>query len=190
MTAASSAQGNRFVGGLRRVIGTQEGILALLLIALIIGVGLYNPRFLNERNLTDVFNANAYVAVAAIGISMIIITGNIDISVGRALYDKILGLPLRALEGRPSAYWQALFRDVEVVRNALAGPSADTAEDAKRGRMAAHMVWEELPDGSHRPLAVLTQRCPVDPEMAAKHGILPALYPLPTWENVKPRGSR
>ncbi len=85
MTAATSAQGNRFIGGLRRVIGTQEGILALLLIALIIGVGLYNPRFLNERNLTDVFNANAYVAVAAIGISMIIITGNIDISVGAAI---------------------------------------------------------------------------------------------------------
>lgn len=54
---------------------------------------------------------------------------NIDISVGRALYDKILGLPLRALEGRPGAYWQALFRDVEVVRNALAGPSAALAID-------------------------------------------------------------
>ena len=85
MTATSSAQGNRLIGGLRRVVGTQEGILAVLLIALIIGVGLYNPRFLNERNLTDVFNANAYVAVAAIGISMIIITGNIDISVGAAI---------------------------------------------------------------------------------------------------------
>ena len=27
---------------------------------------------------------------------------------------------------------------------------------------------------------------PVSPEMAAKHGVLPALYPLPTWESVKP----
>ena len=27
---------------------------------------------------------------------------------------------------------------------------------------------------------------PVSPEMAAKHGILPALYPLPAWETVKP----
>jgi len=27
---------------------------------------------------------------------------------------------------------------------------------------------------------------PVTPEMAAKHGILPALYPLPAWETVKP----
>ena len=62
-----------------------EGILLLILIALVIGVGLYNPRFLNERNLTDIINTNAYIAVAAIGISMIIITGNIDISVGAAI---------------------------------------------------------------------------------------------------------
>lgn len=85
MTAASGLQGNRFAANARRLFGTQEGILLLLLLLLIIGVGLYNPRFLNERNLTDVFNANAYIAVAAIGISMIIITGNIDISVGAAI---------------------------------------------------------------------------------------------------------
>lgn len=85
MTAATGIQGNRFVATARRIFATQEGILALLLILLIVGVGLYNPRFLNERNLTDVFNANAYIAVAAIGISMIIITGNIDISVGAAI---------------------------------------------------------------------------------------------------------
>ena len=85
MTAAASARGNRYLDAARRVFGSQEGILLLILVVLIIGVGLYNPRFLNERNLTDVFNANAYVAVAAIGISMIIITGNIDISVGAAI---------------------------------------------------------------------------------------------------------
>ncbi len=85
MTAAASTRGNRYIATARRLFGTQEGILLLLLAVLIIGVGLYNPRFLNERNLTDVFNANAYVAVAAIGISMIIITGNIDISVGAAI---------------------------------------------------------------------------------------------------------
>jgi ribose/xylose/arabinose/galactoside ABC-type transport system permease subunit len=85
MTAATGAGANRYLDSARRVVGSQEFILLLLLVALIVGVGLYNPRFLNERNLTDVFNANAYIAVAAIGISMIIITGNIDISVGAAI---------------------------------------------------------------------------------------------------------
>ena len=36
-------------------------------------------------NVTDLFSANAYIAVAAIGMSMVIITGNIDISVGAAI---------------------------------------------------------------------------------------------------------
>jgi ribose/xylose/arabinose/galactoside ABC-type transport system permease subunit len=45
-------------------------------------VGTINPRFLAERNLQSIFLGNAYIAVAAIGMSMVIISGNIDISVG------------------------------------------------------------------------------------------------------------
>ena len=48
----------------------------------------------------------------------------IDVKVGRALYDKIMALPMSELESKPSAYWQALFRDAETVRNTLSGPTA------------------------------------------------------------------
>jgi ribose/xylose/arabinose/galactoside ABC-type transport system permease subunit len=41
-----------------------------------------NARFLSEQNLKSIFLGNAYIAVAAIGMSMVIISGNIDISVG------------------------------------------------------------------------------------------------------------
>lgn len=34
--------------------------------------------------------------------------------------------------------------------------------------------------------AAKIEGAPIDPETAAKLGILPVLYPLPTWENVKP----
>ena len=44
--------------------------------------GSINPRFIAERNLQSIFLGNAYIAVAAIGMSMVIISGNIDISVG------------------------------------------------------------------------------------------------------------
>ena len=67
---------------LRGYLGTQEGILLVLVVLLMVAVGIINPRFLAETNLKDVFAANAYIAVAAIGMSMVIITGNIDISVG------------------------------------------------------------------------------------------------------------
>ena len=48
----------------------------------------------------------------------------LDVSVGRTLFDKLLALPLTVLEARPAAYWQALFRDVEIVRNTLSGAAA------------------------------------------------------------------
>jgi ribose/xylose/arabinose/galactoside ABC-type transport system permease subunit len=88
MTAATNpvveatSPGSRLLRAIRGALGSQEGVLFLLIVLLLIGVGLYNPRYLAEANMKDVFAANAYVAVAAIGMSMVIITGNIDISVG------------------------------------------------------------------------------------------------------------
>ncbi|MGB1289039.1 MAG: ABC transporter permease [Aggregatilineales bacterium] len=67
---------------LRRVLGNQESIIFIGLLLLTIFVGISNPRFLAERNLSDVMQSNAYIAIAALGMSMVIITGNIDISVG------------------------------------------------------------------------------------------------------------
>jgi len=83
--AQATSQGNRFVVTARRLLGTQEGLLLVLLVVLFLGVGLYNNQFLAWNNVSDLFNVNAYIAVAAIGASMIIITGNIDISVGSAI---------------------------------------------------------------------------------------------------------
>ncbi len=48
----------------------------------------------------------------------------IDAVVGRKLFDKLMSLPLAELERRPATFWQALFRDLEVVRNTLSGASA------------------------------------------------------------------
>jgi ribose/xylose/arabinose/galactoside ABC-type transport system permease subunit len=67
---------------LGRLLGSQEAVLLLCVLLLFATVGAYNPRFLSQNNLQSVFLGNAYVAVAAIGMSMVIISGNIDISVG------------------------------------------------------------------------------------------------------------
>lgn len=89
MSAATPVQSatpsRNILGAVRRLLGTQEGLLLILLVVLFVGVGLYNPQFLAINNVSDLFNVNAYIAVAAIGMSMIIITGNIDISVGAAI---------------------------------------------------------------------------------------------------------
>jgi ribose/xylose/arabinose/galactoside ABC-type transport system permease subunit len=52
------------------------------MVLLLIVVGLLNIRFIADRNIADILQGNAYIAVAAIGMSMVIISGNIDISVG------------------------------------------------------------------------------------------------------------
>lgn len=65
-----------------KALASQEALLAIAVIGLAIAVGLYNPRFLATRNLSDVLLGNAYIAVAAVGMSMVIVSGNIDISVG------------------------------------------------------------------------------------------------------------
>ncbi|WP_245367196.1 ABC transporter permease [Neorhizobium galegae] len=60
----------------------QECVIIAAILLLFVAVGLYNPRFLSTSNLTTIFSGNAYIAVAAIGMSMVIITGHIDVSVG------------------------------------------------------------------------------------------------------------
>lgn len=60
----------------------QEIIIAAVILLLFVLVSSINPRFLGANNLNTIISGNAYIAVAAIGMSMIIITGNIDVSVG------------------------------------------------------------------------------------------------------------
>lgn len=84
-TPAPKASGRRHESGfwpaLYRDYG-QEVVILCAIIFLFLVVGLYNPRFLSPENLNTIFSGNAYIAVAAIGMAMIIITGHIDVSVG------------------------------------------------------------------------------------------------------------
>ena len=65
----------------------------------------------------------------------------VDVNVGRALFAKLLALPLRALEGRPASHWQSLFGDVQIVRNGLAGPNALLVVDLPFALLFLGFVW-------------------------------------------------
>jgi ribose/xylose/arabinose/galactoside ABC-type transport system permease subunit len=69
---------------LRRLVADygQEIVVCAAIIVLFIAVGAFNPRFLSNTNINSIFAGNAYIAVAAIGMSMVIISGHIDVSVG------------------------------------------------------------------------------------------------------------
>jgi ribose/xylose/arabinose/galactoside ABC-type transport system permease subunit len=84
MTAASLTAPVLRRSGFMRFIEAygQELVVLGAIVVLFVGVGFYNPRFLNNTNLTSIFSGNAYIAVAAIGMSLVIISGHIDVSVG------------------------------------------------------------------------------------------------------------
>ncbi len=77
-----------------KLFGNQESVILFGLLLLMIVIGLANPRYLQERNISDNLAGNAYIAVAALGMTMVIVTGNIDISVG-----SLVGL-LAVISGR------------------------------------------------------------------------------------------
>ena len=79
---------------LAKLFGSQESVILFGLLLLVIVIGLANPRYLQERNISDNLAGNAYIAVAALGMTMVIVTGNIDISVG-----SLVGL-LAVISGR------------------------------------------------------------------------------------------
>lgn len=60
----------------------QEIVVLLSIVALFVVVGAINPRFLSDTNINSIFAGNAYIAIAAIGMSMVIMAGHIDVSVG------------------------------------------------------------------------------------------------------------
>jgi ribose/xylose/arabinose/galactoside ABC-type transport system permease subunit len=73
---------------------SQEVVLAVVIVGLSLIVNLINPRFLGTDNVTSILSNSSYIAIAAIGMSMVIISGNIDISVG-----SLIGL-LATIAGR------------------------------------------------------------------------------------------
>ena len=49
---------------------------------------------------------------------------HIEAEIGRRAFDRLLKLPTLVLESRPPAYWQSVFRDVELVRATCSGAVA------------------------------------------------------------------
>ncbi|MBW4435724.1 MAG: ABC transporter permease [Pleurocapsa minor GSE-CHR-MK-17-07R] len=87
MTSVTVNQSNngstkRSAGLVRKIVSSQEFILFVSLIALILTVGSINGNYLRPNNLISILQGNAFAAVAALGMCLVIISGNIDISVG------------------------------------------------------------------------------------------------------------
>ncbi|MBK3868090.1 ATP-binding cassette domain-containing protein [Pseudomonas stutzeri] len=48
----------------------------------------------------------------------------IEVAIARSAFERLLALPATVLESRPPAYWQTVFRDIELVRATWSGATA------------------------------------------------------------------
>ncbi len=63
-------------------VRTQEGILLLIVLALAIGLGLRSPVFFTGRNLGVLLSQVSMTAITAVGMTALIVAGEVDLSVG------------------------------------------------------------------------------------------------------------
>ena len=86
MTAAlatpATSPARRIVGGL---VKTRELGIILALVALVVYTAASNPRFLSGQSIRDILLNTAILAVMAAGQAVVVITRNIDLSVGSVL---------------------------------------------------------------------------------------------------------
>ncbi len=106
--------GQKRPGLMRRIFSEygQECVVLAAIVLLFVVVTLVNPRFINANNLVTIFSGNAYIAVAAIGMAMVIMTGNIDVSVGALIGVLATVAGTLAVSGYP--IWFALVAPIFV----------------------------------------------------------------------------
>ena len=86
-----------------RALRRQAPLLVVyaLLIIMVIGASLTADRFLTERNIFNVLRQAAFLGVAAIGQTLVILTGGIDLSIGSLVKLSLLVSAL-VMDGQPA----------------------------------------------------------------------------------------
>jgi ribose/xylose/arabinose/galactoside ABC-type transport system permease subunit len=69
-------------GTLRRLLLRNEAMLLLVLVALLVFFSVATGNFLTTRNITNVLGQASLVMIGAVGLGMLVIAGEIDVSIG------------------------------------------------------------------------------------------------------------
>lgn len=88
-----------------KIIKTREFILLVFVIVMVIGISIVNPSFGTASNLIQLLSNVTYTTIAAIGMSMVIITGGIDVSMGAVLSALAICCGNMALADVPVPIW-------------------------------------------------------------------------------------
>ena len=131
------------VGGVMRVpgLGARERAAALVLSALLAVLAIAAPAFFSPDNLRDIVMANAAVQIIALGMTLVVLTGEVDVSVGAtfAVCAVVTGTLARDGVGMPAAVVAAIAAGAAIgLVNGDAGRRDGTALDRRDARDARH----------------------------------------------------
>src|SRR5258708_38904416 len=73
----------RFIGG--QLLGSSQLVLGVILAVLCIAISIVAPQFYSEANIIAILRQCALVLIVACGMTMLIITAEVDLSVGASL---------------------------------------------------------------------------------------------------------
>src|SRR5204862_2081648 len=72
-------------GGVRRLFAAREAGVLLALVVLCVGLSIASPYFFTLRNIFNVLQGMSTIGIMGIGMSMVLIAGGLDLSVGSVL---------------------------------------------------------------------------------------------------------
>jgi ribose/xylose/arabinose/galactoside ABC-type transport system permease subunit len=98
---SGEAAGTRQAGLARRVLGTYGIILVLVALSLLFG--LLSPVFFSTENILNILRQVAVVGIVAVGMTFVILTGGIDLSVGSIIGVASVFMAKAMLAGMPAA---------------------------------------------------------------------------------------
>lgn len=70
---------------LKAVVGHEHAVLALVLAALVVGLSLASDQFLSAANAVAILRQVALVLIVAVGMTMLLVSGEVDVSVGASM---------------------------------------------------------------------------------------------------------
>ena len=93
-TASPRSSPGRSIG--RRLIGRLEARMTLLALLIAFCLSFMSPYFLTQSNIFNMLDQSVVIGIVAVGMTFVILTGGIDLSVGSVagLTGIILGLSL------------------------------------------------------------------------------------------------
>ena len=108
------------------LLRNEQLFLILLLAVLVVGLSIAAPRFMTPENVTAILHQSAMVLIVALGMTVLLITAEVDISVGASLaftscvvmdvLNKTQSLPLGILAGLAFGGAVGLFNGVVVTK--------------------------------------------------------------------------